>query len=173
LRERPLLLGPWSNKPDLIGWCDKTTSEWGVHQPGSAWAILSEARTQSTHNKHTIPYIKFKYDYYTLGLCIKYIKGSLKQKHASRKCFRVSESDLSLVQYIPFALEVSDIHQRSKPTDPSMAPNPHRFGPSTGIPRRHCRKEEEDPHLHTEDNKSKAWATMLNKIDPSWSNNHE
>jgi hypothetical protein len=38
-------------------------------------AILSEARTQSTHNKHTITYIKFKQDYYTLGSRIKYTKG--------------------------------------------------------------------------------------------------
>jgi hypothetical protein len=60
------------------------------------------------------------------------------------------------VQYILFALEENAIHQRSKPTDPSMMHNPHRFGPPIGIPRRHRQKEEEAPHLHTGDNKSKV-----------------
>jgi hypothetical protein len=36
-----------------------------------------------------------------------------------------------------------------------MVPNPHRFGPPTGIRYRHHQKEEEAPHLHTGDNKSK------------------
>jgi hypothetical protein len=35
------------------------------------------------------------------------------------------------------------------PEDPNTVSNPHRFGPPTGIPRRHRREEEEAPHLHT------------------------
>jgi hypothetical protein len=38
----------------------------------------------------------------------------------------------------------------SKPEDPSMESNPHRFGLSTDNPHRHHRKEEAVPHLHTE-----------------------
>jgi hypothetical protein len=34
--------------------------KWWVHRPGSDWAILGKARTQSTHVKHIVPYIKFK-----------------------------------------------------------------------------------------------------------------
>jgi hypothetical protein len=34
------------------------------------------------------------------------------------------------------------IHQRSKPTDPGMVPNLHRFGHPTSIPRQHRRQEE-------------------------------
>jgi hypothetical protein len=36
-----------------------------------------------------------------------------------------------------------------------MVSNPHWFGPPTDTPYRHRRKEEEDPYLHTRDNKSK------------------
>jgi hypothetical protein len=60
------------------------------------------------------------------------------------------------IQYILFALEENDIHQCSKPVSPSMASNPHRFGPPTDNSHRHHRKEEEDSHLHIEDNKSKS-----------------
>jgi hypothetical protein len=42
--------------------------------------------------------------------------------------------------------------------------NPHRFGPPTSIPRRRCRKEEEAPHLHTGDNKSKLEQLRLAKL---------
>jgi hypothetical protein len=44
----------------------------------------------------------------------------------------------------------------SKPGDPSTESNPHRFGLSTGNPRRHRRQEEAVSHPHTEDSKSKA-----------------
>jgi hypothetical protein len=67
-----------------------------------------------------------------------------------------TEAEITLVQYILFALEENAIHQRSKSKDPSMVPNLHRFGPPTSIRCRHRRKEEEAPHLHTGDNKSKA-----------------
>jgi hypothetical protein len=60
------------------------------------------------------------------------------------------------VQNILFALEENAIHRHSKHMDPSMMYNSHRFGPPTDIPRQYCQKEEEAPHLHTGDNKSKA-----------------
>jgi hypothetical protein len=59
-------------------------------------------------------------------------------------------------QNILFALKENAIHQRSKPEDPSTESDPHQFGLPTDNPRRHCRQEEAAPHLHTEDNKSKA-----------------
>jgi hypothetical protein len=59
-------------------------------------------------------------------------------------------------QKILFALKENAIHQRSKPENPSMESNPHRFGLPTNNPHRHCQKEEADPHLHTENSKSKA-----------------
>jgi hypothetical protein len=59
-------------------------------------------------------------------------------------------------QNILFAQKENVIHQHSKLEDPSTESNPHRFGPPTNNPRRHHRKEEAVPHLHTEDNKSKV-----------------
>jgi hypothetical protein len=55
------------------------------------------------------------------------------------------EAKIILVQNILLAREENVIHQGSKPEDPSMVPNPHQ----------HHRKEEEAPHLHIGDNKSK------------------
>jgi hypothetical protein len=52
-----------------------------------------------------------------------------------------------IVQNILFALKENDIHRRSKPEDPSIESNPHRFGIPTDIPRRHRWKEEAVPHL--------------------------
>jgi hypothetical protein len=66
------------------------------------------------------------------------------------------EAEITLVQHILFTQEENSIHQHSKPEGPSTVPNPHRFGPSTGIPRWHRRKEEEGAHLHIGHNKSKA-----------------
>jgi hypothetical protein len=59
-------------------------------------------------------------------------------------------------QNILFALKENVIHRRSKLEYPSMESNPHRFGLPTDNPPRHHRQEEAVPHLHTEDNKSKA-----------------
>jgi hypothetical protein len=90
-------------------------------------------------------------------LYIRFTFGYTKEFEAKtcfKRCFRVCGSDFSRVQYILFALE--DLHQCSKPADPSMESNPHQFGPPTDNPHRHHRKEEEDSHLHTGDNKSKA-----------------
>jgi hypothetical protein len=59
-------------------------------------------------------------------------------------------------QKILLALKQNAIHWRSKPDDLSTESNPHWFGLPTDNPRRPCQKEEAVPHLHTEDNKSKA-----------------
>jgi hypothetical protein len=59
-------------------------------------------------------------------------------------------------QDILLALKENAIHRHSKPKDPSTESNPHRFGLPTNIPHQHRRQEEAAPHLHTEDNKSKA-----------------
>jgi hypothetical protein len=59
-------------------------------------------------------------------------------------------------QDIPFALKENDIHRHSKLEDPTMESVPHRFGFPTDNPHRHRRQDKATPHLHTEDNKSKA-----------------
>jgi hypothetical protein len=59
-------------------------------------------------------------------------------------------------QDIPFALKENAIHRCSKPEDPSTESIPHRFGLPTDNPHPHHWQEEAAPHLHTEDNKSKA-----------------
>jgi hypothetical protein len=59
-------------------------------------------------------------------------------------------------QNILFALKANVIHQHSKPEDPSMECIPHQFELPTDNPHHHRRQEEADPHLHTEDSKSKA-----------------
>jgi hypothetical protein len=59
-------------------------------------------------------------------------------------------------QNILFALKENAVHRRSKPEGPSTESNPHRFGLPTYNPHWHCQKEGAVPHLHTEDNKSKA-----------------
>jgi hypothetical protein len=80
----------------------------------------------------------------------------LKPKHTSKDVSEFAEAIYLNDQYILFTLEENAIHQRFKPKDPSTVPNPHRYGPPTGIPHRHHRKAEEAPHLHTGDKKSKA-----------------
>jgi hypothetical protein len=80
----------------------------------------------------------------------------LKPKDTSKDISEFAKAEITLVQNILFALEENAIHQRSKPEYPSMVPNPHRFGPPTNNPHWHRRKEEEAPHLHTGDNKSKT-----------------
>jgi hypothetical protein len=64
------------------------------------------------------------------------------------------EAENTLVQHILFALEENDIHQRSKPENPSTVLNPPWFRPPTDKPHRHHQKEEAASHLHTGDNKS-------------------
>jgi hypothetical protein len=59
-------------------------------------------------------------------------------------------------QNILFALKENVIHQHFEPEDPSTESNPPRIGLPTDNPRWHHRQEEVTPHLHTEENKSKA-----------------
>jgi hypothetical protein len=121
--------------------------------------------------KHTIPYIKFKYNYYTLGLSIGNTKVWI-TKDVSRIVQSLRERFLSSFKYIPFALEENGLHRPSTPTGPSTEPNPHWSGPPTDTPHQHHQKEE-DPHLYIRYNKSKAWATTLSKTYPSWPKDHE
>jgi hypothetical protein len=58
-----------------------------------------------------------------------------------QRYFIVCEVEITLIQYILFALEENAIYQCSKPEDPSTVPNPHQFGPPTSILRRYRRKE--------------------------------
>jgi hypothetical protein len=80
----------------------------------------------------------------------------MKLKRRSRGYNRVCRSGFSHVQNILLTLEENAIHQRSKLEDPSTESNPLWFGLPTENPRRHHRKAEAVPHLHTEDNKSKT-----------------
>jgi hypothetical protein len=79
------------------------------------------------------------------------------QNYASRDKSEFAEAISLNGQNILFALKENDIHWHSKPEYPSTESNPHLFGHPTDNPRQHCRQEEAAPHLHTEDNKSKAW----------------
>jgi hypothetical protein len=110
------------------------------------------------YNKHTISVqyhiLSVKYSYYILGLSI-VTKGD-HSKGASNDQTEFAKAVSLIIQYILFTLEENDLHQRSKPTGPGMASNPHWFGPPSDTPHQHRWKEEEDPHLHTRDNKSKA-----------------
>jgi hypothetical protein len=76
---------------------------------------------------------------------------------ALQKIFQsLQKEKMTLVHNILFALEENAIHQPSKSENPSTVFNPHRFRRPTDIPRQHHQKEEEAPHLHTGDNKSKG-----------------
>jgi hypothetical protein len=59
-------------------------------------------------------------------------------------------------QDVLFALKENAIHRRSKPEDPNTESNPHWFVLPTDNPHWHRWQEEAVPHLHTENNKSKA-----------------
>jgi hypothetical protein len=75
-------------------------------------------------------------------------------------------------QNILFALKENVVHRHSNLEGPIMESNPHRFGLPTDNPHQHHRQEEAAPHLHTEDNNNKAWATTLSKTYPSWPRDH-
>jgi hypothetical protein len=75
-------------------------------------------------------------------------------------------------QNILFTLKGNAIHQRSKPEGPNTEFNPHQFGLSTNNPHQHRWQEEAAPHVHIEDNKSKAWVTTLSKTYPRWLKDH-
>jgi hypothetical protein len=80
----------------------------------------------------------------------------LKPKGASKDQTEFAKAVSLMDQNILFALEENAIHQRSKPEDPSMVPNPHRFAPPTDNPHQQRQKEEEAPHLQIVDNTSKT-----------------
>jgi hypothetical protein len=94
------------------------------------------------------------------------------QNYASKDKLEFAEAISLNGQNILFALKENAIHQCSKPEDPSTESNPHRFRLPTDNPHRHHRQEEAVPHLHTEDNKSKAWAITLSKTYPRWPKDH-
>jgi hypothetical protein len=71
----------------------------------------------------------------------------LKPKDALKDSLEFVEMEITIVEYILFSLDENVIHQRSKPDDSSMVYNLHQFGPPTGIPHWHHRKEEEAPQL--------------------------
>jgi hypothetical protein len=75
-------------------------------------------------------------------------------------------------QNILYALKENAIHRHSKPEDLSTESNPPRFGLPTDNPRQLHRQEEAAPHMHAEDNKSKAWASTLSKTYPWWPKDH-
>jgi hypothetical protein len=89
------------------------------------------------------------------------------QNYASKDKSEFAEAISLNGQNILFTLKENAIHRHTKPVDPSTESNPHRFGLSTDNPHRHCWQEEAAPHLHTEDNKSKAWVTTLSKTYPA------
>jgi hypothetical protein len=144
--------------------------------PGSVARInLSDSRrsenTINTHKYNTIFWSSNR-SYYNLGSCISYIEEVWSQNYASGYRLEFAEAISLNGQDVLFALKENAIHRRSKPEDPSMESNPHWFGLPTNNPRRHHRQEEGVPHLHTENNKSKAWATTLSKTYPRWPKDH-
>jgi hypothetical protein len=127
--------------------------------------------TINTHKYNTI-YWSSNRSHYNFGSCISYIEEVWSQNYASGDKSEFAELISLNGQYILNALKENVIHQRSKPEDPSTESNPHRFELPTDNPHRHHRQEEAVPHLHTENNKSKAWATMLSKTYPRWPKDH-
>jgi hypothetical protein len=136
---------------------------------------LERFSTKREHNQHTQVYNTIYWssstNYYKLGSRFKFIKG-LKPKDVSKDISELAEVVSLIVQNILFTLEENSIHQCSKPENLSNVSNPHQFGTPTGNHRWHRQKEEEAPHLHTGDNKSKSWATTLSKTYPRWSKDH-
>jgi hypothetical protein len=125
----------------------------------------------NTHKYNTI-FWNSNSSYNKLGSCISYIEEVWSQNYASGYRSEFAEAISLNGQDVLFAQKENAIHQRSKPEDPSTESNPCRFGLPTDNPRRHRRQEEAVPHLHTENNKSKAWATTLSKTYPRWPKDH-
>jgi hypothetical protein len=94
------------------------------------------------------------------------------QNYASNDKSEFAETISLNGQNILFVLKKNAIHRRSKPEYPSTESNPHGFELLTDNPRQHHRQEEAVPHLRTQDSKSKAWATTLNKTYPRWPKDH-
>jgi hypothetical protein len=139
----------------LITNYDRTT--WGR---GSSTRIsLSDSwwgeNTINTHKYNTI-YWSSSTSYYNLGSHISYTTEVWSQNHASGDKSEFAEAISLNDQNIPFALKENAIHQRFKPKDPSTVSNHPRFGLPTDNPRWYRQKVEAVPHLHTENNMSKA-----------------
>jgi hypothetical protein len=92
----------------------------------------------------------------------------LKPKDALKGCFRVSGSGIAVIQYNVFVLEENVIHRRSKPADPVRCPT--LIGLDLPLASLVGITEKRKKLLTcTQENKSKAWETMLSKAYPSWS----
>jgi hypothetical protein len=137
------------------------------HLSDSRWS----ENTINIHKYNTI-FSSLNRSYNNLDSCISYIEEVWSQNYASRYISEFAEAISLNGQDVLFALKENVIHQRSKPEDPSTKSNPHRFGLPTDNPRRHRWQEEAVPHLHIENNKSKAWATTLSKTYPRWPKDH-
>jgi hypothetical protein len=94
--------------------------------------------------------------YYDLSSHINYTEEVSSQNHTSKDKSEFTEAISLNGQDILFALKENVIYRHSKPEDPSTESNPHRFELPTDNPRQHRQQEEASPHLHIEDNKSKA-----------------
>jgi hypothetical protein len=151
--------------------CDGPAPLWQNHLgKGSITRInLSDSRwsenTINTHKYNTI-YWSLSRSYYNLGSHISYIEEVWSQNYASKDKSEFAEAFSLNDQDILFALKENVVHQHSKPEDASTEANPHRFGLPTDNPCWHHKQEEAFPHLHTENNKSKAWVTTLSKTYP-------
>jgi hypothetical protein len=136
---------------------------------------LSDSRrrknTINTH-KHNSMYWSSSWSYYILGSCISYIEEVWSQNYAPGDKSEFANAISLNGKNILFALKENAIHQHSKPKDPCTESNPPRFGLPTNNPHQHRRQEEAAPHLHTEDNKRKAWATTLSRTYPRWPKYH-
>jgi hypothetical protein len=155
----------------ILRMCDRTTSRRG----SSIRISLSDSRqsenTINTHKYNTI-YWNLSRSYYNLGSRISYIEEVWNQNYASEDKSEFAEAISLNGQNILFVLKENVIHRRSKPEDPSTESNPHWFGLFTDNPHRHRWQEETISHLHTEDNKSKAWVTTFSKTYPRWPKDH-
>jgi hypothetical protein len=127
---------------------------------------LSDSRwsenTIGTH-KYNIIYWSLSRSYYNLSSRINYTKKVSSQNHASKDKSEFAEAISLNGHNILFALKENAIHRHSKPEDHSTESNPYRFGLLTDNPCWHRRQEKVAPHLHTEDNKIKAWVTTISK----------
>jgi hypothetical protein len=151
--------------------CDRTTSGRGP----STRISLSDSRwsenTINTHKYNTI-YWSSSRSYYNLGSRISFREEFWSQNYTSDDKSEFVEAISLNGQNILFALKENVIHRCSKPEDPSTESNPHWFRLLTDNNHRHHRQEEAVPYLHTEDNKSKAWATTLSKTYSRWPKDH-
>jgi hypothetical protein len=123
-------------------------------------------------HKYNIIYWSSNRSYYNLGSCISYIEEIWSQNYVLGDKSEFADAISLNGQYILFALKENVIHRCPKLEDPSTESNPHRFGFPTNNPRRHRQQEEAVPHLHIENNKSKAWATTLSMTYPRWPKDH-